>query len=112
MNNKDNKLIFEAYDDGERAFQRSMDNDIRTADADDRAERRFEQEMDREIDADDSKDAVEPHYLEGMFAQLLDIDKQLPVDVKRSADYEEVIYELKLKIANTIEELEIKLRNQ
>ena len=112
MNNKDNKLIFEAYDDGERAFQRSMDNDIRTADADERAERRFEQQVDREIDADDSKDTVEPHYLEGMFAQLLDIDKQLPVDVKKSADYEEVIYNLKHAISETIDELEIKLHNQ
>ena len=112
MNNKDNKLIFEAYDDGERAFQRSMDNDIRTADADERAERRFEQQVDREIDADDSKDTVEPHRLEGMFAQLLDIDKQLPVDVKKSADYEEVIYNLKRAISETIDELEIKLHNQ
>ena len=48
MNNKDNKLIFEAYDGSERAFQRSMGNDIRTRDADDRAERRIQQEQDSE----------------------------------------------------------------
>lgn len=112
MNNKDNKLIFEAYDEEDRAFQRSMDNDIRTADADERSERRFEQQMDREIDSQSSGDTIEPHYLEGMFEQLLDIDKQLPVDVKKSADYEEVIYNLKRAIAYTIDELEIKLHNQ
>ena len=54
MNNKDNKLIFEAYDDDERAFKRSMDNDIRTADADDRAQSRYEQDIDRELDAEDA----------------------------------------------------------
>ena len=56
MNNKDNKLIFEAFsrdskmnEDGLSDSEKmAMDNDIRLGDADDRAEDRFQQDVDRE----------------------------------------------------------------
>lgn len=96
--NKDNKLIYEAYDDDERKARIAMDNDIRTGDADDRAERRFQQDMDREIEADDQAEQptgwedqgleeLEPHEL------LEYISKALPRFLQthyNPEDYDEI----------------------